>query len=132
MSPSAANSDCRVVNRAIPDRHQRPAVLPFAAAYAKANFVVLEYTILDLGLNMVFQIQCRHVADLPRLIPTRQEAIANGQTAPRVGGRLLGIDRVFARLLPRLNPAASSASGAVQRLQFSISTPSHGPRPGSN
>ena len=61
-----------------------------------------------------------------------QQAIANRQSAARVGGELLGIDRVFARSLAAFEPRRIRRQGRSPEVAVLDQHFVPRPRPGSN
>src|SRR5262249_55878803 len=113
-----ANGDAGVVDGAVLNRDLRSSQFTVPSPQAEADLVVLKHAVFHADLDVVLQVQGRHVADLVGLVPAREQAIANDQPAPRVGGRLLGIDRVLSRPLAALESAR--ISGERRRPQAAV------------
>ena len=82
--------------------------------------------------DVVLEVEGGEVADLARLIPAVEEAMANRHPAAGVGGELFGVDGVFAGPLATFEAGGVSGQGPVQSVQRSTRTLSQGRRPRSN
>ena len=74
----------------------RAAVFAAAPTHAEADLVVAEEAALDQDLDVVLQVEGRHVADRPGLVPAVEQAVADRQPAAWVRDPLLGVDGILA------------------------------------
>ncbi len=112
-----ADADFGVKDGAVADGHPRVAT-PGGSAQAKTDLVVAEQAVLDDGLHVLFEIDGRHQADLPRLIPAVHQAVPHRHLTARTFGGRLGIERVFAGPLALLE--ASGVGGKWSRPECTV------------